>query len=81
MARHFLLVTKNEPGGGFLRLVVPGGRTGEPTERGPGGIGAAAIGFRTLQEVGAVGQWTRKQAGTGHRGGTTSYYHATACWA
>ena len=58
------VVTKNEPGGGFLRLVVPGGRTAEPTERGPGGIGAAAVGFRTLQEVGAVGQWTRKQAGT-----------------
>ena len=24
-------------------------------------IGAAAVGFRTLQEVGSIGQWTRKQ--------------------
>jgi len=54
-------VTNNEPGSGFLRLVVPGGRTAEPVAAGPGGIGAAAVGFRTLQEVGSVGQWNRKQ--------------------
>jgi predicted Zn-dependent peptidase len=54
-------VTNNEPGSAFLRLVVPGGRTAESTAPGPGGIGAAAVGFRTLQEVGAVGQWSRKQ--------------------
>ena len=54
-------VTNNEPGSAFLRLVVPGGRTAESTTAGPGGIGAAAVGFRTLQEVGAVGPWSRKQ--------------------
>jgi predicted Zn-dependent peptidase len=54
-------VTNNEPGSAFLRLVVPGGRTAESAAPGPGGIGAAAVGFRTLQEVGAVGQWSRKQ--------------------
>ena len=54
-------VTNNEPGSGFLRLVIPGGRTAEPVSAGPGGIGAAAVGFRTLQEVGSIGQWTRKQ--------------------
>ena len=54
-------VTNNEPGSAFLRLVVPGGRTAESPAPGPGGIGAAAVGFRTLQEVGAVGQWSRKQ--------------------
>ena len=54
-------VTNNEPGSAFLRLVIPGGRTAEPTTAGPGGIGAAAVGFRTLQEVGSVGQWNRKQ--------------------
>jgi predicted Zn-dependent peptidase len=54
-------VTNNEPGSGFLRLVIPGGRTAEPVSSGPGGIGAAAVGFRTLQEVGSVGQWDRKQ--------------------
>ena len=54
-------VTNNEPGSAFLRLVIPGGRTAEGTKPGPGGIGAAAVGFRTLQEVGAIGQWTRKQ--------------------
>jgi hypothetical protein len=54
-------VTNNEPGSGFLRLVIPGGRTAEPVASGPGGIGAAAVGFRTLQEVGGIGQWTRKQ--------------------
>jgi len=55
------VVTNNEPGSAFLRLIVPGGRTAEPTETGPGGIGAAAVGFRTLQEVGSVGPWSRKQ--------------------
>ena len=54
-------VTNNEPGSAFLRLVIPGGRTAEPTTSGPGGIGAAAVGFRTLQEVGSIGQWNRKQ--------------------
>ena len=54
-------VTNNEPGSAFLRLVVPGGRTAESATAGPGGIGAAAVGFRTLQEVGAVGPWSRKQ--------------------
>ena len=54
-------VTNNEPGSAFLRLVIPGGRTAEPTTAGPGGIGAAAVGFRTLQEVGSIGRWSRKQ--------------------
>ena len=54
-------VTKNEPGSAFLRLVVPRRAHRRVPAPGPGGIGAAAVGFRTLQEVGAVGQWSRKQ--------------------
>jgi len=50
-----------EPGSGFLRLVVPGGRSHEPLDAGPDGIGSAALGLRTLQEAGTVGAWDRKQ--------------------
>ena len=50
-----------EPGSAFLRLVIPGGRSRESSEVGPGGIGAAAVGLRTIQEAGDVGEWSRKQ--------------------
>ena len=50
-----------EPGSAFLRLVVPGGRSLESPEIGPGGIGASAVGLRTVQEAGDVGSWSRKQ--------------------
>lgn len=50
-----------EPGSAFLRLIVPGGRSHEPITAGPDGIGSAALGLRTLQEAGTIGEWDRKQ--------------------
>ena len=50
-----------EPGSAFLRLVVPGGRSVESPNIGPGGIGSSAVGLRTVQEAGDVGEWSRKQ--------------------
>jgi predicted Zn-dependent peptidase len=50
-----------EPGSAFLRLIVPGGRSAESPLAGAGGIGASAVGLRTVQEAGDVGDWSRKQ--------------------
>jgi hypothetical protein len=64
---HHLLVqllcrhTDNEPKAGLLRIVAAGGRASEPREPGPGGVGAVAVGTRTLSEGGAVGDWSREQ--------------------
>uniref|UniRef100_A0A383WE33 Peptidase M16 N-terminal domain-containing protein n=1 Tax=Tetradesmus obliquus TaxID=3088 RepID=A0A383WE33_TETOB len=53
--------TDNEPKAGLLRIVAAGGRASEPREPGPGGVGAVAVGTRTLSEGGAVGGWSREQ--------------------
>jgi hypothetical protein len=55
--------TDNEPKAGLLRIVAAGGRASEPREPGPGGVGAVAVGTRTLSEGGAVGDWSREQVG------------------
>ena len=51
-----------EPGSGFLRLVVPGGRSHEPLDAGPDGIGSAALGLRTLQEAARLALGTESKS-------------------
>ena len=51
--------SSSEPGGASLRLVAPGGRAAESADA--GGLGAVALGARTLSEAGGLGEWGREQ--------------------
>lgn len=44
---------------GCLSIKIPGGRMLETPDK----PGAVAVGTRTMQEGGALGQWTREQVG------------------
>ena len=46
---------------GFDMMLATGGRANNGEGVGPSGGGSVAVGVRTLNEAGTVGQWTREQ--------------------